>query len=654
VRASAMIPDLLLALMGVPGDVFELERASDAVVDRLHVADGLSFMKRHEVERLNALVRVGGAYRTLERVTTNESTKASFATTPQSLYRRALAIGIQERLREYEEEILKLEQETLRRGTTSGAVNVIESALSDDGAVMMMMCEHLVGVFEGENALCGRDVIQRTRDAWLRAGHPAAREACGRLYWKVMQVMMQQLLGWCAHGTIVDPCDEFFVRTIAQKEGYDMKDEARDDGSGIWHESHRVALERLPPGVELSTAESVSFIGRGVRILTHPEKGGNMRGHFDPDGYAMRATSRIRRLAAAESFDPRDFEAEVEAMRSEIAASLGEVLLNESGLISHLNAMCGFYFLGRGDFYTTFLDEARELFSLPPKPGSASRELSTPFAQAVASTSTNDEVASRFRLVYTSALTQQSQNDESLADATPSTSFVPRVRIPEYDAWDGVSLECDVYWPMGIFLTVDTLDRYKMIFKYLFRLRRAHFDLQDAWIHLRRSGLTQTLRLRHVMDQLIENWRMYIQVDVIETELKKMLDKIAATTDFNKCALAHRQYLAAIMAHSFLDVGSIMTIFEDIFGLTRELYETSARYANGQPLPADWDDRIAYLTRQFEKNSIELFDNLRGGYVVELPELRALLMRFNFNEFFENTSSTGVNLTATKFANLDM
>jgi hypothetical protein len=30
------------------------------------------------------------------------------------------------------------------------------------------------------------------------------------------------------------------------------------------------------------------------------------------------------------------------------------------------------------------------------------------------------------------------------------------------------------------------------------------------------------------------------------------------------------------------------------------------------------------------------------------------LMRFNFNEFFENTTSMGVNLTAMKFDNLDM
>ena len=192
------------------------------------------------------------------------------------------------------------------------------------------------------------------------------------------------------------------------------------------------------------------------------------------------------------------------------------------------------------------------------------------------------------------------------------------------------------------------------MFKYALRLRRAQFDLQDAWIRLRRSGLSQTLRLRHAMNQLIENWRTYIHVDVIETEYKKMVETIGETTDFNACALAHRQYLASVVAHSFIDVGSIMTIFEDIFALVRELCETSAEYTRGQGLPADWDDRVDYLTRQFEKNSVELFDTLRGGYVVELPSLRALIARFNFNDFFEDASVKDVSTMQMKFNDLDV
>ena len=459
--------------------------------------------------------------------------------------------------------------------------------------------------------------------------------------------MMQQLLGWCAHGTIVDPYDEFFVRSIAAKgEG----EANQDDGSGIWHESHRLALERLPPGVELSTAEAVSFIGRGVCILTHPNKDGSQRLAFDAEAYAMRATKLLRKLASAESFDPREFDSVVELMRVEIAEALGNVLLHESGLVTHLTAMTKFYFLGQGDFYSTFLDEARDLLALPPKLGSATRELSTPFAQAGSSICEENSLYSSFRLVYNSA-SMRSEESASSSTMTPSTAFVPRVHIPEYDAWDGIDLECSVQWPMGIFFTSDTLDKYRTLFKYLFRLNRAQFDLQEAWLHLRRSGLTETLRLRHSMNQLIVNWRTYIQIDVIEAEFHKMLENIAATKDFNKCSLAHRQYLAVVMAHSFLDVGSIMTIFEEIFGLVREICEASAGYADGRGLPADWDERLAYLSRQFEKNSIELFENLRAGYIVELPALRALLMRFNYNEFFENAAASGVSL---KFESMTM
>ena len=158
--------------------------------------------------------------------------------------------------------------------------------------------------------------------------------------------------------------------------GRRTRDAARDaktTGAARWHESHRVALERIPPGVELSTAEAISFIGRGVRVLTHPTKSASMRGNFDAEAYAARSTRRVRALAAAPAFDPRAFEAEVEVMRAEIAEALGEVLLRESGLVSHLAAMRDFYLLGKGDLYATFLDEARDLLALPPKPGSATR-----------------------------------------------------------------------------------------------------------------------------------------------------------------------------------------------------------------------------------------------------------------------------------------
>ena len=645
-----MIPDLLLALLGVSGDVFVPDVDADGA-ETLVVAKDLDFIQPHERQRLNSLATLGASYAAIDRMARREQLSVSVSTSKTSLYRRALAIGLTEVLGSYEAKILKLEQDALRRGASGGTIGEIESALSDERIMLPTLCSHYGDVFRAGSEVSGGDVVRRARETWLRCGHPATRAACETLYWKVNQVMMQQLVGWCAYGKLVDPNDEFFIRAVDPK-GLMTKDGEEDDGSKIWHESYKVALERLPPGVELAAAESVSFIGRSVRILTHRSGDlGASSSSFDAEDFAKRATAMIRGLAATGGFDPREFESVVERMRSDVAETLGRVLLNDSGLVAHLDDMCGFYFLGKGDLYSTFFDEASSLLSLAPKPGSATRDLSVPFSQAMmlAHQENDGNFSSSFRLVYTSALTQSM---EKASTDTPSAAFAPRVNVPDYDAWDGIGLECSVQWPLGIFLTADALDRYKTIFKYLFRLRRVQYDLQQVWVLLRRSDLTRTLQLRHSMNLLIENWRAYIQVDVIEPEFQKLLQTINSSTDFNKCTRAHRQYLAAVMAHSFLDVGSIMTIFEDIFALAREIFSTCSQYSSGQGLPADWEDRLSYLSRQFEKNSQELLTNLRA-YVVEVPALRSFLLRMNFNYHFEN-GSEGVNLTATQFDGLEL
>ena len=140
-----MIPDLLLALMGVPGDVFTLHTDENGD-ESLVVAKDVDFIKIHERARLDALVEIGGAYRALDRLARSETTRAHFSDAPSSPYRRALAIAIVERLGAYEAMILNLEQDALRRGGAAGTLNAIESALSDERVVLPSMCEEYARV----------------------------------------------------------------------------------------------------------------------------------------------------------------------------------------------------------------------------------------------------------------------------------------------------------------------------------------------------------------------------------------------------------------------------------------------------------------------------------------------------------------------------
>ena len=57
-----------------------------------------------------------------------------------------------------------------------------------------------------------------------------------------------------------------------------------------------MSLEALPPGVELPAAEATLFVGRAVRVLSHPR--GAFRGRtLLPESVAADATAALRRLA---------------------------------------------------------------------------------------------------------------------------------------------------------------------------------------------------------------------------------------------------------------------------------------------------------------------------------------------------------------------
>ena len=118
-----MIPDLLLALLGVSGDVFVPDVDSDGA-ETLVVAKDLDFIQPHERQRLNSLATLGASYAAIDRMARREQLSVSVSTSKTSLYRRALAIGLTEVLGSYEAKILKLEQDALRRGASGGTIGI--------------------------------------------------------------------------------------------------------------------------------------------------------------------------------------------------------------------------------------------------------------------------------------------------------------------------------------------------------------------------------------------------------------------------------------------------------------------------------------------------------------------------------------------------
>ena len=770
-----MVPEVLLALLGVPGEVIVLVPATATAPERFAVNPDLHILEPPERASLDRLVAIGYAFRELESFVQRENEAGALAAVgaetlgPRrgndgSLYRRALASGVADVLTHYESAILKLEQDILR-GIVPALPAALESTLCEFALVLPSLWAVIQPVADA-NTLKGAALLHHLRAASLAAGAPALENALRTLEARARRAAHQQLLAWTVHGRLVDPHGEFWVRPIVgaggdggvflgeatddenenenenenesgvrgaaletpgvsdsdddddddddARDAFSSSRRRRDGGEREWHRGFQVCLEALPPGVELPAAEAALFTGRAVRVLSNPR--GAFKRRFSglddeessressreheesslasagastsllPDAALDAAAAQIRSLAVSdEAFDRARFEHVVERIRRPVADRLGRLVVVDAELPRHLRALRAYLLLGRGDFYQCFLEEARALLAAPPRASTAEADLAVPFAQAASKSSAADDaqkLARRFRLRLGSPYGADAEDAEEEQVSKKNRS---RRRVPAYDAWDSLSLEYAVPWPLGLLLTRDALRRYDEMFKYLLRLRRAARALDEAWVALRRlaaAAATTTpgalraeeerearrrRRLRlHVADVgpnaapnaaeacqrvrrdvafLVRNWLTYLQTDVVEARFREMTDAIDATTkdengvDFGQAQRAHRAFLAALGAQSFLDLPSVTQSVEATLAMARTVCGAIATLPLDGSQGPDESRVAAEMERArqaVDATSRDLYDTLRSDRLAgdpKAPYLRRLLLRLNFNGF---------------------
>jgi gamma-tubulin complex component 4 len=79
------------------------------------------------------------------------------------------------------------------------------------------------------------------------------------------------------------------------------------------------------------------------------------------------ALTRLQRLP---EFNALLFSRVIEEIRESIASRLLHLVVVKASLLDHLKSIKDYFLLSKGEFYQTFLDEARSLMSLPPQSSS--------------------------------------------------------------------------------------------------------------------------------------------------------------------------------------------------------------------------------------------------------------------------------------------
>lgn len=468
------------------------------------------------------------------------------------------------------------------------------------------------------------------------AGAPSLAAAFGRLAWHARRAAFDQLAAWCVHGTLADAHHEFFVvpgpgAAVFAAEGAEAPpasavegDTGADDddgGAAEWHGGAALALDALPPWLELPAAEAALFCGRAARVLRRP------RGPHAPDAHqlapppaaAAAAAARLAALADAPHLRRDAVDAALAELRADAAERLWSLLVSRARLPAHLRALRDYFLMARGDFWAVFLEEARAVLAQPPRAAGAAAALAPALAAAAAQCGGgDDDCLRRLRLSF-----------------DPGAPSWAGAALPGLDAWDGVRPRYALSWPLGLLLTPPALDTYAALHAHLFRLKRAQAALATAWASLRRAppanagagGGAAASALRHRMDALLGAWGAHVARDVIAPAHAAMLRRVDAARDWREAARAHAAFLAAARSGALLDLRPAAKALEALLQLALAL---AAHVRAGGAAQAG---RTAELDAHWRRQAQAFAAVLRGpaaaavGAAGRAPALRAFLQR---------------------------
>jgi gamma-tubulin complex component 4 len=137
---------------------------------------------------------------------------------------------------------------------------------------------------------------------------------------------------------------------------------------------------------------------------------------------------------------------------------------------------------------------------------------------------------------------------------------------------------------------------------------------------------------------------------VVEAQYRSMIERVEASEgDFSECQRAHRAFLAALTAQSFLDLPSVSNVVEVIMRLAGNLRAIVKSlpgdgFAGDVSVSEETAMEIEAIGAEFARQSAALYTVLKSNRLANDPKapfLRTLLLRLNFNGvFFDDAAKT--------------
>lgn len=574
-QEAAVIEDLLFVLMGYEGQYIRFDRVYEPSDEKSRLAGpsfkilpGLDPSLRDLTE---SVLKIATYYKAVESFVEVQS-RQEFG-----LINHALCASVRKMLKDYLVLIAQLEHQYL----TNESFTLHLLHLHTDPTAQMMLqlytlaqellrknnlldedLDDSIGGFDDEDILeqlreggelapggmskklCkGGNVLRLlTQRLSLMSGDPTARTLLQTLLRDASKPYMVMLNEWLHHGGIKDPHGEFLIKEQKSIKREKLEDDYTDE---YWEKRYTIRDTEVPAQLE-GVKDKVLLAGKYLNVVR--ECGG------------VDVSKEVKDVP--KSFDDPQFLDNVNSAYAYANSSLLNLLVTTHALPSRLRSMKHYFFLDRSDFFTYFLDLSASELRKPAKSVNVGKlqslldlVLRQPGTIAAQDTFKEDVKVRMNEVGLTKFLMgvvnvrgiDQDAPDESMdryQTPAPQASTEEENKMTGFEALEFTFL---VPFPLSLVISIKTVLRYQILFRYLLSLRHLEGLLVNSWEdhHKALSWVNRssdpklerwkrrawTLRARMLV--FVQHFTYYCTSEVIEPNWQTLMNRVNGCEEAN-------------------------------------------------------------------------------------------------------------------------
>ena len=385
-------------------------------------------------------------------------------------------------------------------------------------------------LFKGGNVL--RLLTERLS---FMSGDPTTRTLLQDLLRDASRPYMVMLNEWLHHGAIKDPHAEFLIKEQKSIKREKLEDDYTDE---YWEKRYTIRDAEVPPQLE-GVKDRVLLAGKYLNVVR--ECGG------------VDISKEVKDVP--KSFDDPQFLDNVNSAYAYANSSLLNLLVTTHALPARLRSMKHYFFLDRSDFFTYFLDLSASELRKPAKlvnvgklqslldlvlrqPGTVAAQ--DQFKEDI-KVQMNEVGLTKFLMgvVNVRGIDQDAPDETMDRYQTPA----PQPATEEDNKMTGfeaLEFKFSVPFPLSLVISIKTVLRYQILFRYLLSLRHLEGLLVNSWEdhHKVLSWISKgadpklerwkrrawTLRARMLV--FIQHFTYYCTAEVIEPNWQTLMTRV--------------------------------------------------------------------------------------------------------------------------------